>query len=371
MVHRHPYAPSFLSFMLRFRRPTDISRTAGAGKSVLAAVVIDHLHEKHGEDETVGIAAVYLNHKEQDIQSPENLLAGVWAQLLRPGQPIDNEVKQLHREHSKKGTKPSIKDISPIVEKQVRTCQSVFIVVDALDETSDSRRAAVFSQLNDLGPHVMVMVTSRHIEAVHPDLAAAIRLEVSATDEDLQTYIKGRLGEEGRLSRYVSTAPGLKDHILSTVASKSEGMFLVAKLHIDSIARKTTIKAVRKALETLPEKLADIYSEALERINQQSNDDRQLAERTLMWLTHAYRPLSMQMFQHALAVEPGQRHLDPENKPDMDLLVSVCAGLVVLDQQSQVMRLVHYTAQQYFEQKQEISHCTSRDYLDLHHLLIV
>jgi hypothetical protein len=50
-----------------------------------------------------------------------------------------------------------------------------------------------------------------------------------------------------------------------------------------------------------------------------------------------------------LAVEPGEAELDPENKPEVDDIVSVCAGLVVVDQESDVIRLVHYTKQEYFE----------------------
>jgi hypothetical protein len=48
-------------------------------------------------------------------------------------------------------------------------------------------------------------------------------------------------------------------------------------------------------------------------------------------------------------VEPGEAEFDSENKPDVDDIVSVCAGLVVVDQESAIIRLVHYTTQEYFE----------------------
>jgi hypothetical protein len=44
-----------------------------------------------------------------------------------------------------------------------------------------------------------------------------------------------------------------------------------------------------------------------------------------------------------LAVEPEEAEVDPENIPDVEDLVSVCAGLIVVDQESAVIRLVHYT----------------------------
>ena len=51
----------------------------------------------------------------------------------------------------------------------------------------------------------------------------------------------------------------------------------------------------------------------------------------------------------ALAVEIGEVELDPENVADVEDLVSVCAGLVVVDRESAIIRLVHYTTQEYFE----------------------
>jgi ankyrin repeat protein len=48
-------------------------------------------------------------------------------------------------------------------------------------------------------------------------------------------------------------------------------------------------------------------------------------------------------------VEPDEDEVDPENVVTSGDLVSVCAGLVVVDQESAVIRLVHYTTQEYFE----------------------
>jgi hypothetical protein len=41
--------------------------------------------------------------------------------------------------------------------------------------------------------------------------------------------------------------------------------------------------------------------------------------------------------------------LNPDNIPDAEDLASVCAGLVTVDQGSDVISLVHYTTQEYFE----------------------
>ena len=68
-----------------------------------------------------------------------------------------------------------------------------------------------------------------------------------------------------------------------------------------------------------------------------------------MWITFAKRPLTTTEICCALAVELEETEIDPDNVPDSEDIVSVCAGLVVVDQESAVIRLVHYTTQEYFE----------------------
>ena len=78
-----------------------------------------------------------------------------------------------------------------------------------------------------------------------------------------------------------------------------------------------------------------------------------LAKSVLSWITYAERPLTTGELCHALAVELGEDELDPDNIPDVEDLVSVCAGLVTVDQGSNIIRLVHYTTQEYLKRIRE------------------
>lgn len=322
---------------------------AGAGKSVLAAIALNHLREISKWERSMGVAGIFLNYKEEDAQTLENILAGVCAQLLESQRPLSEKVKELHKKHAERGTRPSSEELIMFVRTEYSTLDKIYIVVDALDEIAESRRSVLFTQLITLSPAVKLFVTSRHIEPIHDDLTAAMRLEVRASDVDLRTYIGRRLQDENRLSRYITTATDLEGQIISTIISKAGGMFLIARLQMDMIANRTSIKAVRKALNHLPDQLDGLYDEAWDRISRQPDDDRQLAERTLIWLVHAYRPLSLGTIQHALAVEHGESDFDTENISSSENILNACAGLITIDPKSKVMRLVHYTTQEYFE----------------------
>lgn len=124
-------------------------------------------------------------------------------------------------------------------------------------------------------------------------------------------------------------------------------MFLLAQLHMDLLVSKTSRKSVRQALYKLPKDLDATYEEAMLRIEHQNDDDRQLAFKVLSWILFAVRPLLLDELRDAVAIEPGMRHLDKDDRHDELLLTSVCAGLVVVDQTSQFVRLCHYSTEEY------------------------
>jgi ankyrin repeat protein len=142
--------------------------------------------------------------------------------------------------------------------------------------------------------------------------------------------------------------------------------FLLAQLHLDSLVGKRSPKAVYTALNKLEEhrfsmrKLSTAseaydtaYDEAMSRIKGEVEDARQLAEQVISWVALACRPLTTLELLHALAIEIGESKFDDTNISDVEDIVSACAGLVTIDEESNVIRLVHYTTQEYFERTQK------------------
>lgn len=127
--------------------------------------------------------------------------------------------------------------------------------------------------------------------------------------------------------------------------------FLLAKLHLDDLAQRTTPKSIKTALADLPQGLHvydETYHKVQKRINEQPSNLRELAQRVISWLVNAQRELQVTELQHALAIEEGDRVLDEDNITDADILTTVCAGVVIVDKDSGIIRFVHYTAQEYF-----------------------
>lgn len=98
---------------------------------------------------------------------------------------------------------------------------------------------------------------------------------------------------------------------------------------------------------TLPKDLNGVYEETFKRISAQDPDDLDLATRVLAWLSYSPRPMIVEELQHALAVEPDTKELDWDNIIEDSVLISVCGGLVTIEDESRVIRLVHFTTQEY------------------------
>ena len=76
-----------------------------------------------------------------------------------------------------------------------------------------------------------------------------------------------------------------------------------------------------------------------------------MARKVIYWVFYAVRPLTLEEIQHALAAEPYDTSLEEDSIIDEELLVSVCTGIITVQHQSDVVGLVHYTAQEYLERK--------------------
>lgn len=87
------------------------------------------------------------------------------------------------------------------------------------------------------------------------------------------------------------------------------------------------------------------------RIGGQSRQQIKRAEQVLSWVTLAERPLTVEEMQCARAIAPGDTFLGEGALPDKTLMVAVRAGFVVIDKQTSISRLVHYTTQDYLERR--------------------
>ncbi|RYP49030.1 hypothetical protein DL768_005170 [Monosporascus sp. mg162] len=332
----------------------------GAGKTILASIVVEDLTTRLGNDESIGIAYIYCTFQRQGEQKPEELLASLLKQLSQGRSSLPDKVRSLYDEHKYEGTRPSFDGILKALQSVAGLYSRVFIIVDALDECQDrhgcltSFLPAVFSL--QATTETNLFATSRDVPEIAVMFKGSMSVEIRATGDDVRRYLDGR---KLTMPEFVGSSPELQEElqkklheeIKTEILKAVDGMFLLAQLHLNSLIGKKSPKAVQDALAKLPtgsEAYNCAYEIAMERIERQVSDRPEVAKQVLSWITCAKRPLTTTELQHALAVEIGKPELGEGNLSTIEYMVSVCAGLVTVDEESGIIRLVHYTTQEYF-----------------------
>ena len=122
-------------------------------------------------------------------------------------------------------------------------------------------------------------------------------------------------------------------------------------MHINNILGQTTRGQVIEALKALPSGLAENIGFTVEHIRSQHPQSRAqatLAMNVLLWLSHAKRPLKVNELQHAVATRPGESRL--EDLTDPDFFVHCCFGLVMINKETSIIRLTHFSVNEYLQE---------------------
>ncbi|KAF9874520.1 hypothetical protein CkaCkLH20_08083 [Colletotrichum karsti] len=327
----------------------------GAGKTTIAAIVIDDIHKRIEASPAIGLAFVYCGFRAK--QNLSQLLASLVAQLSH-GSDLKS-LTNLYERHKFRRTRPTTEELSTTLVDIVISYAKVFFVIDAIDECSTdngTRTRLLATILNIKENHnVNLMATSRHIPAVErlfKDVDCT-DLEIRAKGEDIDAYVDAQISD---LPYFVLEDVSLMQDIKNSIKRSVAGMFMLAAFYLDSLKGKMNSRGIRDALKRFPVGSDDLmydfaYENAMERIQGQLKDHVDLAMKVLSWVSSAEEPMETSAIIDALAVEPGDQYIDKDRLFRLADLESVCAGLVTVDQSTGIIRLVHYTAQEYFDRK--------------------
>ena len=100
---------------------------------------------------------------------------------------------------------------------------------------------------------------------------------------------------------------------------------------VEVVSRCTSLGSVLERLGKLPPKLDVLYEETMKRIDAQEEERAALAKLTLTWVVHAFRPLTVQDLQYAVANNPRVDWKNEENLVPESLLMAVCCGLITVE----------------------------------------
>jgi hypothetical protein len=184
---------------------------------------VDHFSAACKSNKDIGVACIYLNHKETDNQTPSKLLAGLWRQLVH-GRDVGSVAKELYKQHQEKGTAPLLEEVADVLSSSLKEFSKVFVIVDAMDEYPELQRDILLRHLAAMGSNVNLMITSRPNISLEPFSFPGLKtLDIQATPEDIREYINAQI-YSSRLSQHVKDLPKLQEEIHTKIIGAVDGM---------------------------------------------------------------------------------------------------------------------------------------------------
>ena len=177
---------------------------------------------------------MYCEYKQQDLQTPANLLASIWRQLDRGKDESHLDVQALYKQRGRHGMKPTIDELVSVLRQEIRMYSVVYILIDALDECADDglSRDTLVTKLQDIlsvqepdSTSIHLLVTSRSPNNM---FSSGTRMQIQAAEEDVESFISQRIVQGISKSRSIleniRKNEKLKKWIISTVAEKADRM---------------------------------------------------------------------------------------------------------------------------------------------------
>ncbi|KAF8557491.1 ankyrin, partial [Imleria badia] len=323
---------------------------AGAGKSVLAASVIDCLENALQDGEV--LVFFYCDFRNERSTSASEVMRSLLSQLLQqldrhmvdPGGLVDELIKQRDEGASTISNATRLARRVSCAAKQF--IQQPFVVIDALDECKNIEE--LLDALTELNKgSVRLFVTSRPLQIIKESYSGLPSISMDmmkyAVSTDIRLHVTRELDSHRRL-RIVHTS--LKKEINSALCEKADGMFRWVQCQLSVLKRCVTTVRIREALNNLPHDLNETYERILLGINK--DEERGVVRRALEWLVASLEPLQLSQIMESLSIDLGRRILDFESRPvHGPALLDTLGSLVIYDELTDVVILSHFSVKEY------------------------
>ena len=333
----------------------------GSGKTVIASTIINYVQRIIERGQLMGaLAFIYFNYGDQTEQTTRKLISSLLCQLFEQSATPSDAVQRLYERHISQGTEPGLHELTEVLLQISQTFSKVWIIIDALDEcqVGNGTRHEFLSILQQLSPHANILITARFVIDVPIALAQDPEhfgsCEVSPSSQDMRLFVLYKLQRQGSLSRLLNDDDEYRTTTIVQILDISQNSFIMAQTILNTLGNARTRKALKFKLSSGPKSLTALYELLLLTIKAEDKEVVQLAMEALLWVVYAQRPLTVDELRYALAIPNLGQPFSPDDLVDIDGILEVCSPFVAVDQSTRSVRLVHYSAREYLEHREDL-----------------
>ncbi|KAH7346263.1 hypothetical protein BKA65DRAFT_273834 [Rhexocercosporidium sp. MPI-PUGE-AT-0058] len=340
----------FVEWLSQKRSKLWINGIPGAGKTILMSSTIQKIES--GLQETEALAFFYCDYKDNSTQNASAILGSLAKQLIMRHEDCFDDLKAFYDDHicpDQSIRTPSPQDLCQLIVKVSAHFDTVMIVVDGLDEILHGRAevSKLLAALNGASEFIKTILSSRPEVDIGHVLTDYHTISIAAQSSDIRLYIASEIEQRIHDGRLEINEPNLKEHIMTTLAQRCDGMFRWVACQMDYLCECSTDKDRREALMKLPPDLPSSYERILERVNRSTPENQRLVKSTLHWIVYAREPLDTQQLLQALAVREGDTAFDSNGMTTVKQLRHWCSSLVRKNHVLDRLELAHFTVEEF------------------------
>lgn len=331
----------------------------GQGKSVLAKAAIHHLEQFSKSTSVVGNIKVlyfFFYSQEKEFSTPQSLVRAFIVQLLTSPQMFEH-LPGIYQTRPEDFMTERFETLWDIFQRLVRDpcLKRIYCVIDALDEcenrTSNLLPAikSLFREPTGNPRRLNLIITSRPVPDLASELESFPYIDLKATTEDLQLFIKRRIS-----SLPNTFTPALQAKTTELLLEQTERTFLWSSIVIKKLERMMfpSPANVRAAVEASSTDLDELYHDIISQILQGPSEGQKL----LMWVAYGRRALTLKELESALATQidsKSQESTEDYRASVTEQAVASTAG-IILEISVDTVHLIHQSAKDFIHKSHQL-----------------
>ncbi|KAI1506317.1 hypothetical protein F5X99DRAFT_366277 [Biscogniauxia marginata] len=311
----------------------------GSGKSISCSALVEHLL-KQG----LPCAFFFFKHGARQKMTPSHMLRSLAFQMALRIPSYRRALVGLARSGLQLLGLTAFdlwKRLFASLSSEIRTTETVYWVVDAIDESESSEQVIdLISRLGDLGCRAKALLFSRPLSIISQSFKKA-KKHIAVLDMTLPNNCNDiRLVVTEEINCMPSD-DDFKTETVEEIIKRSQGNFLWASLILKQIVKCYRKEQVTSIIDGAPEGMDDLYDRMSQTIAAlEMQEDRVLARILLSWAMYAKTPLTVEEF-HGLYDSKLGSIIDLKHT-----VGHVCGQFVTIDSYNRIT-LIHHSAREY------------------------
>ncbi|KAM3523884.1 hypothetical protein NHJ13051_004861 [Beauveria bassiana] len=334
--------------------------SAGMGKTVLCASVIDKLKDDVAADGVV-VAHFFFDERDDSRNTALAMYRTVLAQFIAQLPSCAACIRPAFEVSKKYGRRCMTWSDRPayLLEQVLAAATSAYMVLDGLDECKgmEGQLSELLSLLQS--QQCRTLLFSRDAPWIRDKLVAFDLVTMTVTPDltrpDIEAYFTNVINN--------LHVPALSDDerraLLSQLCGGADGMFLCARLLTGELQSATCLNDLYAAAAACPGSLNQYYSMRLTKLAQEPQRVQTLARGVFMRVVCSPRPLTWMELQCSLSLEPDGADVQGSKgrSPYKAAVLRVCQPFIEHDAERDTFRPAHLSVHQFLTVPTDDSPC--------------